>query len=71
MTESPRPLTLGDADGLRDLAGRSERAAATARRAVAGTDADAMLSELAGHLEAAAASALAIAVHLEGQPRVP
>jgi hypothetical protein len=61
-------LRLADADGLRDLADRSERAARTARNAVAATEppADAMLVQLAGHLEAAASSALALAALLEG-----
>jgi hypothetical protein len=69
MGNSIYALNLSDAAGLRDLADRSGRAAETARRAIAGTPppADAMLAELAGHLETAAASAVAIAVFLEGQ----
>jgi hypothetical protein len=63
----PRALNLSDAAGLRDLADRSLRAAKTARQAIPGTPppANSLLSELAGHLEAAAVSATAIAAVLE------
>ena len=70
MTDSVYALNLSDAAGLRDLADRSERAAATARKAIPGTPAPAnsMLAEMASHLESAVASAVAIAAFLEGQP---
>jgi hypothetical protein len=67
----PRALDLSDAEPLRDLADRSQRAAQTARQAISGTPppADSLLGELAAHLEAAAVSAAAIADIIEtGQP---
>jgi hypothetical protein len=51
-------LTAADADGLRDLAGRPERAAKTARRA-------AVLLDLAQHAEGIAFTASAVAKHLD------
>jgi hypothetical protein len=70
VSEPVYALKPSDADGLRDLADRSQRAATTARKSVAGTPppADVMLTELAGHLEAAAAVATAIAEILEARP---
>ena len=68
------PLTGGDAEGLRDLAYRSRRAARTARRVAEAEkhnlDAEEMLLALAGHAEATADSADALAGWLE-QARGP
>jgi hypothetical protein len=54
-------LTYDDVDGLRDLADRSRRAAATARKTAEDSAVPELLTNLAVHLEAAAATADTIA----------
>jgi len=60
-------LTAADADGLRDLADRSERAAKTARRCASAADGKmlAMLTDLAARAEGVAFTAAAIAKYLD------
>jgi hypothetical protein len=58
-------LSEEDADGLRDLADRSRRAARTARRVAPGSQAEQLLVGMADHLEGVAETADTVADMIE------